>query len=133
MALEWTHKRYFQYHFELNDDSSQVNADGSYGPSQFNNTSAADVYALYNFPSVWNTGSPTKTYALEDSNKTLVVTYEFSSKDNEAAFITAVDAAYDDGSAFADNVRASHIKTEWFTSAGVEKTDTNIITESNFE
>ena len=117
MALEWTHKRYFQSWGGLNDDSSLVNADKSDGPVQFKSTSAEDVHTMLAFPSVWNTGSPTKSYALADDNKTLVVTYVF---------------AYDDGSAFPEQF-ITHIKTEWFSSAGVTRTENNIITDSDFE
>ena len=132
MALEWTHKRYFQSWGGLNDDSSLVNADKSDGPVQFKSTSAEDVHTMLTFPSVWNTGNPTKSYALADDNKTLVVTYVFADGTKEAEFVTAINAAYDDGSAFPEQF-ITHIKTEWFSSAGVTRTENNIITDSDFE
>ena len=46
--------------------------------------------------------------------------------------VTAINAAYDDGSAFPEQF-ITHIKTEWFSSAGVTRTENNIITDSDFE
>ena len=124
MAQEFMHKRYFELHDSF-DESANDDTTWSTLPSKramtFTST-PAQVAVLFDFPSVWNTNSPTKSYALEDSNRTLVVTYEFDNAEDETGFRTAVDTAYTNGNAFSDqDIR--HTKTEWYTSAGIEATD----------
>ena len=124
MAQEFMHKRYFELWQSFNEDADN-DTTWSTLPDKKAMTfisTPAQVAALFNFPSVWNTNSPTKSYALEDSNKTLVVTYEFDTADDEAGFKTAVDTAYTNGNAFPD-LDIKHTKTEWYTATGIEATD----------
>ena len=130
MAQEYMHKRYFQLFSEWDEDADN-DTTWSTLPDKtamaFTSTPQQVHDNLFQFPSVWNTNSPTKSYALEDSNQTLVVTYEFDNADDEAGFKTAVDTAYTNGNAFAEQ-DIKHIKTEWYTTAGIEATDTDIVT-----
>ena len=72
--------------------------------------------------------SPTKTEALADSDQTLVITYEFDSKDDQDAFLSAI-SVFDttkvwpatSGSAFIPYYAADKIenfKTEWLDTDG---------------
>jgi hypothetical protein len=122
MSQEYMHKRYFELHGPYNEDDSNVTDGTTLGAITFTST-PTEVAALFAFPSVWNTNSPTKSYALEDSNKTLVVTYEFDNADDEAGFVTSVSSAYSGGSAFPTDQHVKHMKTEWYTAAGIEATD----------
>jgi len=122
MAQEYMHKRYFELHGTHNEDDSPVTDGAAVGAITFTST-PAQVAVLFDFPSVWNTNSPTKSYALADSNKTLVVTYEFDNADDEAGFVTTVNSAYSGGSAFPTDQDVKHMKTEWYTAAGIEATD----------
>ena len=70
MANSFRHKRYFQY-IEYDSTEGYV--------KEFTGT-PEEAYNALSLPSVWNTGSPTKTYALADSNKSVVVTFEFGSE-----------------------------------------------------
>ena len=118
MADSFRHKRYFQY-IEYDSTEGYV--------KEFTGT-PEEAYNALSLPSVWNTGSPTKTYALADSNKSVVVTFEFGSEADQTAFKSAIDSAYDANSAFTDGgPHIIHIKTEWLTTAGdVGHTSTNI-------
>ena len=132
MAVEWKHNRYFQIHESEGGGDLQAKTFGG---------TAAQAYAEFNFPSVWDTNSPTKTYTLTDSNPTLIVSYEFDSASDETGWRNAVDTAYDDKTAFPKGTEAganegkyiAHIKTEWYKNPGViESTQTNIITSSSW-
>lgn len=122
MAMDFMHKRYFQLHWPDGGDPEAKTFTGT----------AEQAYAEFNFPAVWNTNSPTKTYAFADSNKTLVVSYEFDNQTAENGFRDAVAAAYDDDSAFDENKYIAHIKTEWYTYDSIESTQTNIVTSSSW-
>ena len=125
MAQEFMHKRYFQLFSEW-DEADGDDKTWSSLPDKtamtFTSTPQQVHDNLFQFPSVWNTNSPTKSYALEDSNQTLVVTYEFDTADDEAGFKTAVETAYTDKNAFASQ-DIKHIRTEWYNASGVEVTD----------
>ena len=95
MAVHYKHKRYFQIHEFYGDDSTRM-------PKSFTGTTA-QAYAEFSFSSAFDTSSPTKTLAFEDSNKTLVVTYEFSSESDQTAFKNAVDTAYGNGTMWAND------------------------------
>ena len=84
MSALYKHKRYFRV--RALDSSLKT----------FSST--ADANTKIGFTSVWNTSSPTKTEVLADSNKTLVVTYEFETEADQAAFESAIDGAYADSS-----------------------------------
>jgi len=132
MAQEFRHKRYFQLqhtHNEngANETSPTAISDGTTKGVVTFSSAASAVKDYFNFQSVWNTNSPTVSYALEDSNKTLVVTYEFDNASDEAGWVTAVNTAYGNGSAFGANTDVKHIKTEWYNASGVETTATDII------
>jgi len=120
MASEYKHKRYFQLH--------ETQADSTVQAKTFTGTTT-EAYNEFAVPSVWNTGSPTVTHAFADTNTTLVVTYEFANEANQTSFKSAVDTAYNDGTAFVSNTDAKHTKTEWLHSDGsVSSTNLNIIT-----
>ena len=107
MANEFKHKRYFR--LINNEDSSKITF-----------TSVEDAQTKIGFRDVWNTSNPTKTFALADSDTTLIVTYEFDSKDDQDAFKAAVDALMDDSSTPWDEYSgyAQHFKTEWLHKDG---------------
>ena len=85
MAQEFKHDRHFQV------------ATVAIGDDRATFTSVDDAKNKINFGSCYDAGSPTKTFALADSDKTLVVTYEFASKDDQDTFKTAVDNAWATG------------------------------------
>ena len=69
----------------------------------------------------------TKTLAFENSNKTLVVTYEFANESQQTAFKNAVDTAYGNGTMWANNKLIKHTKTEWLHQDGsVSSTASNV-------
>ena len=107
MANEFKHKRYFR--LINNEDSSKITF-----------TSVEDAQTKIGFRDVWNTSSPTKTFALADADTTLIVTYEFDNKDDQDAFKAAVDALMDDSSTPWDEYSgyAQHFKTEWLHADG---------------
>ena len=133
MAVEWKHNRYFQIH--------ECEVGGTLQAKTFTGT-AAEAYAEFNFPSVWDTNSPTKTYTKTDGNTTLIVSYEFDSASDETGWVNAVNTAYANGTAFPTGDEwkmqdvgkfIAHIKTEWYKNPGViESTQTNIITKSDW-
>ena len=102
MANEFKHKRYFR--LINNEDSSKITF-----------TSVEDAQTKIGFRDVWNTSSPTKTFALADADTTLLVTYEFDNKDDQDAFKDAVDALMDDSTTPWNEYTgyAQHFKTEW--------------------
>ncbi len=119
MAVHYKHKRYFQIHEFYGDDSTRM-------PKSFTGTTA-QAYAEFSFSSAFDTSSPTKTLAFEDSNKTLVVTYEFSSESDQTAFKNAVDTAYGNGTMWANDKPIMHTKTEWLHKDGsVSATSSNV-------
>ncbi len=116
MAVNYKHKRYFRVR---GSDSSL---------KTFSSTS--DANTKIGFKSVYNTSSPTKTEALADSDKTLVVTYEFDSNSDQTAFKSAVDGAWgDDVTPFTpqtDTDSVEHFKTEWLHKDGSVSATTNL-------
>ena len=117
MAVEYKHKRYFRVR---GSDSSL---------DTFSSTS--DANTKIGFTSVYSTSSPTKTEALADSDKTLVVTYEFNDESEQTAFKSAIDGAWAESphSPFnpADGTdRAEHFKTEWLNKDGSISNTTNL-------
>lgn len=119
MAVQYKHKRYFEIHEQTGDDSTKL-------AKAFTGTTA-QAYAEFGFSSAWDTSSPTKTLAFENSNKTLVVTYEFANESQQTAFKNAVDTAYGNGTMYANNKCIKHTKTEWLHQDGnVSSTNNNI-------
>jgi hypothetical protein len=125
MASEWKSKRYFKQYNHLT--SSYVT---------FSDTS--DAQTKIGFGSCWDIGTPTKTYALEDSGQTLVVTHEFSSEENQNSFMTALGTAWGNGSIFTGDtwqgtegepgirvLQSQRVKTEWLHSDGSVSSTTN--------
>ena len=110
MASQWHHKRYFQIR---KMDSSLITFDDT-----------DDAVAQIAFASAWNTNSPTLTYALADSDKTLVMTIKHSSLDNQTGWKTAIDNLYqEDRSTWPwagddSTVTVEHFKTEWLHEDG---------------
>ncbi len=119
MAVQYKHKRYFEIHEQTGDDSTKE-------AKAFTGTTA-QAYAEFSFSSAWDTSSPTKTLAFENSNKTLVVTYEFANESQQTAFKNAVDTAYGNGTMWANNKLIKHTKTEWLHQDGsVSSTASNV-------
>ena len=119
MANSFRHKRYFQLieYWDSPDKSEKKTFTGT----------AEEAWNDLSMPAVWNTNSPTKTYALADSNTSVVVTFEFDIESDQTGFKAAIDNAYAAQSAFSADVHVKHIKTEWLTTAGdVGSTATNI-------
>ena len=106
MANAFRHKRYFRLR---NDDSSLATF-----------TDVDNAKTKIGFRSAFNTSSPTTTFALADSDTTLVVTYEFDNKDDQDAFKAAVDALMDDSTTPWNEYTgyAQHFKTEWLHKDG---------------
>lgn len=117
MAAQYKHKRYFR-RVDIGTDSTMVLHTFS---------STADARTKLGFGSVWNTSSPTTTDALEDGNKTLVVTYEFASADAQTAFKNAIDSTSEmwNDSAYPHAYRPEHFKTEWLHEDGSVSNTTN--------
>jgi|TARA_R110002074_G_scaffold167172_5_gene328144 hypothetical protein len=116
MAAEWKHKRYFRVR---GSDSSL---------KTFSSTS--DANTKIGFTSVYSTSSPTKTEALADSDKTLVVTYEFDNISEQTAFKSAIDGAWSDSTSpfnpATDTDTVEHFKTEWLNADGSVSSTTNL-------
>ena len=109
MADAYKHKK----HYRVRADDSSIKT--------FTSTSNANT--VIGFTSAFDTSTPTKTEALEDTDTTLVVTYEFDTDDEQTAFQTAFDAAWANSphSPFnpADATdRVEHFKTEWLNEDG---------------
>ena len=84
------------------------------------------------FLSAFSTSSPTKTEALADSDKTLVVTYEFDTDDEQTAFKDAIDAAWSTSPHSPFNPSTAthvveHFKTEWLAEDGSVGATENLI------
>ena len=123
MAVQYKHKRYFEIHDFTGDDSTRT-------AKTFTGTTA-EAYAEFSFSSAWDTSSPTKTLAFENTNTTLVVTYEFDDASKQTAFKNAVDTAYGNGSMWASDKPIKHTKTEWLHQDGsVSGTNNNIASYS---
>tara|TARA_R110001592_G_scaffold333966_1_gene618076 strand:+ start:133 stop:528 length:396 start_codon:yes stop_codon:yes gene_type:complete len=130
MAAEYKHKRYFR--LRAQDVTGDEDTPGLL--KAFSST--GDANTKIGFTSIWDTSSPTKTLVLADSDKTLVVTYEFDSADDQTAFKSAIDTAFAD--ATADDMRAvtdpatdtdsvEHFKTEWLHKDGSVSSTSNLI------
>ena len=120
MSAEYKHKRY--YRVRGSDSTLKT----------FSSTSNANT--IIGFRDVYDTSSPTKTYALADSDKTLVVTHEFNTEDEQTAFKAAVDTLMDDSStpwnpdADVDGQGGwvEFFKTEWLHKDGSVSDTTNL-------
>jgi hypothetical protein len=119
MATQFKHKRYFRVLEDFNREKA--------GQGYLTFSSVADAKTKIGFKSCWDTSTPTKTEALEDSGRTFVVTYEFNSDSDQSAFKTAVDAEYSGSatpftpgsvSAYTRDVLVENFKTEWFAGDG---------------
>lgn len=89
----------------------------------------ADANNKIGFMNVWQTNIVRKTEALIDSNKTLVVTYEFNSHAEQMEFKSCVDATWRRGGPFNGTSalqKVEHFKTEWLY------TDGSISSTANF-
>ena len=112
MAAQYKHKRYFQQIIKEGGDAARDERDASSEvPNTFSGT-AQEAWESLGMPAVWDTSSPTKSYALEDSNKTIVVTFEFADEAGQTAFKSAIDSAYSGSTAF-PNKMIKHTKTDW--------------------
>lgn len=116
MAVQFKHKRYFRARAPEWNGIVGSNSD----VRRF--TSTSDANTKCGFGSAYNTSSPTKTLALADDNHTLVVTYEFKTLDEQTAFKSAVDSAYDSSGFGFDPENADdsieNFKTEWLNQDG---------------
>ena len=103
MSSDCRHKRYFRVR---GADSTLTTF-----------TDVANANTLIGFKSAYSTSTPTKTEYLDDSDQTLVVTFEFNSQDEQTAFKAAVDAAWDGSTPFT-GTGVEHFKTEWLNNVG---------------
>jgi len=121
MAAEFKHKRYFRV--------LQYGADSTWGLRTFSST--ADANTKIGFKSAFNTSSPTKTEALENSGQWLVVTYEFDSESDQTAFKNAVEGLYDgDSSVFGpetSNDCVEMFRVEWLNKDGSVSSTSNLL------
>jgi hypothetical protein len=102
MANEYRIKQYFQH---TGDDSVLVTF-----------TSTDDAKAKIGLTATHTTtGSPTVTYALADSNQTLVVTYEFASESDQTTWYASMGSTvwYNPPAGTVD-----YIKVEWLHQDG---------------
>ena len=121
MANAFKHKRY--YRVRLDDSSICTFAN------------VTDAQNAIGFRDAFDTSSPTTTYALADSDPTLVVTHEFDTADEQTAFKAAVDGLMDDSSTpwnpdvNTDDSQAGWVeffKTEWLHKDGSVSDTTNL-------
>jgi hypothetical protein len=111
MAAEFKHHRYFRLR---NDDSSL---------QTFTSVDDAKTRCALN-DTLYNTGNPTRTYALADSDQGLKMTMEFDSLADQDSFITAASNAWTDGTVmFASGVEV--YKHEWLHPDGTVSDTTN--------
>jgi len=104
MADKFKHHRYFRF---KNEDGSLV--------TFIDVNDAKTRIALDD--TVYNTGNPTRTYELADSNQGLKMTMEFDSEANQTSFVNAVSNAWEDESgSFASGVEV--YKHEWLNEDG---------------
>ena len=105
MANEWRVKQYFQ---NRGPDSSLVT---------FSSIDDAKTKIGLSTAHTETNGSPTTTYALADSNQTLVATFEFASESDQTTWYNAMDGAtwY---KAPAGTVYVEYIKVEWLNADG---------------
>ena len=111
MAVEYKHKEYFKRNPGYSTDSF---------------TDVENAKTRCAFHSTWLTNSsPTITYALEDSNKTLVATLEFADSAKQEAWKTAVTSLFDGGTEWvADGIKL--FKIEWLHADGSVSATTNL-------
>lgn len=128
MANEYKHKRYFEKFNSVDATTSPWDI-ASYSKVTHSGT-ATEAYNSFNFPAVWDTNSPTKSYALEDSGQTLVVTYEFDSASDQTGWLNAVEAAITANTCWDNTAGTGNhykcVKVEWLAGDGstVDATDT---------
>jgi len=113
MAQAYKHKEYFQSGF--NDGYFETWQDDD--PTQYTFTSVADAQTRCAFHNTYLTyQNPTVTYALEDADKTLVVTFEFDDNEKQMAWKTAVTDLIKNSTAWADVIFLK--KIEWLNEDG---------------
>ena len=117
MAAEYKHNEYFRRRLaktvaaETGEDSTV-----KYGLDIF--TNVEDAKTKCGFHNTYlTTNSPTVTYALADSNKTLKVTFEFASGDDQDAWKTAVTNMSDSSTAWY-NGDIEWFRAEWLAADG---------------
>lgn len=111
MANAYKHHRYFRLR---NEDSSL---------QTFTSVDDAKTKCALN-DTLYNTGSPTRTYELADSNQGLKMTMEFDSETDQNSFVAAASSAWTDGTVmFASGVEV--YKHEWLHPDGSVSTTTN--------
>lgn len=130
MSELYKHKRYYRIRRKVQpvwEDTYDVFTDLLISFSDTN-----DAQTKIGFKSCYTAGSPTTTYALADSNTTLVVTYEFDNATNQTAFKDAIDAEWGDYANGElpwngdDSTQApEHFKTEWLHKDGSVSNTTN--------
>jgi len=114
MAIELRHKEYFRR--RLDDNSIDT----------FSSVSDAQTKCAFHSTFLTNS-NPTITYALADSNQTLVVTFEFASGIDQASWKTAVTNLSDSSTAW----RAGDI--EWFKLEWIGPDGTTVAKTETFE
>jgi hypothetical protein len=125
MANAYKHKRYFEKYTEV-DATTDPWGVASFSKVTHSGT-ATEAYNSFSFPAVWDTNSPTKTYALEDSGQTLVVTYEFDNASDQTGWYNAIESAITGGTIWNTTAgfAAKCVKVEWLAGDGttVDATD----------
>ena len=141
MANEYRHKRYFRIKVWDPAPTADFTTDYVF-------QSVADANEKIVFNSVFDTSSPVKTEALENDNKTFVVTYEFDTEADQTAFKTAIDNGFTNiaGGVYTNNfntytkaqlglsgdqtgirtIKVEHFKTEWLHDDGSVSQTTNL-------
>jgi hypothetical protein len=123
MAVEYKHNEYFRRRFAVTDDDDEKST--LYDEQFEDDYDDSLVYELDTFTNVEDaktkcgfhntyltSNSPTITYALEDSDKTLKVTLEFDSSDAQQGWKTAVTNMSDSSTAWY-NSDIEWFKIEW--------------------
>lgn len=112
MSNKYKHHRYFRFRNEDDTLATFTSVDDAKTQIALDDT-------------IYNTGSPTRTYALADSNTSLKMTMEFASEADQNSFITTVSNAWNsEKTGFAAN--AEVWKHEWLHQDGTVSNTFNL-------
>jgi hypothetical protein len=111
MANAWKHHRYFRFRNEDSSLQTFISVDDAKTKISLNDT-------------LYNTGNPTRTYALADASQGLKMTMEFNTEADQQSFITAASNAWTDSTVmFASGTEV--YKHEWLHADGSISATTN--------
>ena len=112
MANAWKHHRYFRFRNEDSSLQTFISVDDAKTKISLNDT-------------LYNTGNPTRTYALADASQGLKMTMEFNTEADQQSFITAASNAWTDATVmFASGTEV--YKNEWLHADGSISSTTNL-------